>query len=909
MIAMGLVLVALSVVYLIFAWNRYQKMAKAEAILLAESVQSLLHAEHIAILTGNPRDVASRDYQLVKRNLLQLVQTNHQIRFAYLLGRREDSLIFLIDSETETSPDYSPPGQIYHEATADDLLPFTAGISVLSGPMQDRWGTWYSALIPVKDPITQNTIAVLGIDYSVKEWNQRIIERIVPDVLIVFSLYAVCIALFITWKSQQEIKARAAKLALDEALFHSVFDQAPIGISIVEDKSFSYQPEQGALTMNSMFEKILGRTRAELVGIQWPDITFPEDLPADTELFKRFSSGEIDGYTLEKRFIKPDSSLVWTNMIIASITEKNVPYARHLCLLEDITARKAIEAELKESERSKAVLLSHLPGLAYRCKYGETWTMLFVSAGCLKLTGYPPEALLNNRDLSYHDIIAQEYRDAYKREWERVLPGKDFFKKEYEIITAQGERRWVLELGRGIFRDTGEVEALEGIILDVTDRKMAESILKYSSEYDVWTGLHNRAYLEELLRTEQPANRFGKRALIGINLSTMHVLNMTYGFHYCQKLIKRAALALSVLCNANRTLFYTYENRFVFYITNYTEKNELAAFCAEIVHALKSVLAVERIGGGIGIIEIGGKPVARPDRVLKNLLLASEKSMGNIEADFAYSFYDEHMESLFVREEKIRRDLLRVTQGESGARLFLQYQPIYDVKAERIVGFEALARLASDALGTVSPVEFIPIAEKTKLILPLGKEIIRQALRFLSRLRPFDGSATIITINVSVIQILQEGFLEDLLLLIKETGIDPKEVYLELTESVFSSRYNDVNGILGRIKEHGIKIAIDDFGTGYSSFSRERELNIDCLKIDKCFIDNLVQIREEEAITGDIISMAHKLGHCVIAEGVEQPVQLDYLRRHNCDMVQGYYISMPVDEETAIELLRAVRKL
>ena len=309
MIAMGLVLAALSIAYLLFAWGRYQKMAKSEALMLAKSVQSLLHVEHIAVLSGSPSDTALLDYQLTKRSLLQLVQTNSQIRFAYLLGKRGDSLLFLIDSEAETSSDYSPPGQVYHEATADDLLPFTEGISVLSGPGKDRWGTWYSALIPIKDPVTQSTIAVLGIDYSVKEWNQRILLRIVPDVLIVLSLYAICAALFITWKGQQEVKARAAKLALDEALFHSVFDQAPIGISIIEDKSFSYQTEHGELTMNSMFEKILGRTSTELAAVQWPDITFPDDLPADMELFERFVNGEINGYTLEKRFIKPDRSL------------------------------------------------------------------------------------------------------------------------------------------------------------------------------------------------------------------------------------------------------------------------------------------------------------------------------------------------------------------------------------------------------------------------------------------------------------------------------------------------------------------------------------------------------------------------------------------------------------------------
>lgn len=907
-VAMMSVLTMLSIVYLHYVWNRYQKEAETEAVVLAESVESLLHVEHIFSLTGTEADVGSENYEMTKRSLLQLVQSSDQIRFAYLLAKKDDSLIFLVDSELEDSPDYSPPGQVYYEASPEDFLPFTEGVSVLSGPATDRWGTWYSALIPVKTQDKTETIAVLGIDYSLADWNQRLIKRFVPDVLIIVSLYAVCVAMFITWKGQEEIKARAKQLSLNEALFHGVFDQAPIGISIVRDKNFSYQSELGNLTMNSMFERILGRSSAELADIEWPDITYAEDLQADMEQFERFVKGEIDGYSLEKRFIKPDGSLVWTNMIIASVVGKLSPYTIHLCLLEDISNRKAFESELKESERSKAVLLSHLPGLAYRCRYDESWTMLYVSAGCFKLTGYQPEALLNNRDLSYKDIIAPEYCDLLSEEWKRVLPKRDFFKYEYEIITAQGERRWVMELGQGIFSEAGELEALEGIILDVSDRKRAENILKYNSEYDVWTGLHNRPFLENLLRTENITKRTVKRALIGINLSTMHILSLTYGFQYSQGLIKRAADALNALSHVNRKLFYTYENRFVFYITGYKSKADLTAFCEDIVRVLKTVLIAERISGGIGILEIDMAAETSPDRMLKNLLLASEKALASIEGDFAYSFFDKDLDAQIVREEMIRLEVIRVLEGKSGVRFFLQFQPIYEIKSERIVGFEALARLTSSQLGTISPVEFIPIAEKTKLIVPLGKEIIRQALRFLSRIGQSGDAEVSIAINISAIQILQAGFVEDLLLMMQEENVDPARVSLELTESVFSSRYRDINDVLLQIKEHGIKVAIDDFGTGYSSFARERELNIDCLKIDKYFIDKLLQVGEEHAVTGDIISMAHKLGHCAIAEGVEQRQQLEYLKKHGCDMIQGFYISMPLDEKDALELLGGSQK-
>ena len=144
-----------------------------------------------------------------------------------------------------------------------------------------------------------------------------------------------------------------------------------------------------------------------------------------------------------------------------------------------------------------------------------------------------------------------------------------------------------------------------------------------------------------------------KRALIGINLSTMHLLGLTYGFQYSQGLIKRAADTLRALSNDTHSLYYPYENRFVFYVSNYNDKNELTEFSLGIVNALKSILAIERIGGGVGIIEIDETNGESGDRLLKNLLIASEKALGEIEGDFGYSFYDENMEWQVLSEETI----------------------------------------------------------------------------------------------------------------------------------------------------------------------------------------------------------------------------------------------------------------
>ncbi len=264
-------------------------------------------------------------------------------------------------------------------------------------------------------------------------------------------------------------------------------------------------------------------------------------------------------------------------------------------------------------------------------------------------------------------------------------------------------------------------------------------------------------------------------------------------------------------------------------------------------------------------------------------------------------FYDKELEERIFRREIIQQELSQIAMGTGKDRLFLQYQPILDLHENRICGFEALARYRSDELGLVSPLEFIPIIEKTKHIIPIGSIIAEKACAFVNKLRSRGQETLSVAINVSVIQLLSRGFVEQFLGTIAEMQVDPEHIIIELTESAFSSNFAEINRILGQLRDQGIKSCIDDFGTGYSSLSRERELSVNCLKIDKSFIDKVMLIRSEETITSDIISMGHKLGHSVVAEGVEHEEQLAYLRSHGCDKVQGYLISKPLDEQAALE--------
>lgn len=695
------------------------------------------------------------------------------------------------------------------------------------------------------------------------------------------------------------------QLGENTLIFDMIFDQAPIGIAI----SYScnpMHPDEANVRINTKYEQITGRTKQELIRLGWEKITHPDDWEEDIENFRRILSGEIKMYAMEKRYIKPDGSIVWVHIIIASLGLSYSRQCSYICLVQDITERKEIEKALNESERSKSVLLSHLPGLAYRCNYDHNWTMQYVSKGCFNLTGYPPESLLHNRDLTYNEVICPEYREAVWSEWKRVITARQPFKYEYEIITATGERKWVLKMGQSIYNDDGEVGALEGIILDISDRKAIENALKYNNEHDRWTGLYNRDYLVSLLEKDAKFKKNTKKALIGINLSMVQLLTANYGFQYSQNLIKKAAEALSQHCTDNRLLFQPRENRFIFYLLDYKDKNELVDFGGVIAHTLESVFVTERIGGGIGILEIEqNQSELDIDLLLRRLLIASERSISMFGKDFEICFYNEELEATVNRERDIVETLSAIAADDhTNDDLFLQYQPIKNIRTGSIFGFEALARLRTRKLGFVSPLEFIPIAEKTKLILPIGEKVIAKAFRFSNKLKELGYDEIVVSINISVIQLLSPGFTNRLFELMSQMQVNHKNIVIEITESVFASDYDSINNNLHKLREAGLHIAIDDFGTGHSSLAREKGLKIDCMKIDKYFIDKLLCTDLNKAITSDIISIAHKLRHYTIAEGVEHESQLQYLREHNCDSIQGFLISKPLDEDDAIMFLQ-----
>lgn len=735
------------------------------------------------------------------------------------------------------------------------------------------------------------------LDFLISERSDIFIVNIIKGVFYVI-LTAVLIFRLI-YSALKKVTDSEKRLRESEKLFRTIFDQAPIGIAIGPN-SKNGNTSDIIPGMNPMFEKITGRSNDEWEAIEWSQYMHPEEPDIYRKNQNSLDLRKITNLDTERRYLKPDGSECWLHVIIAPLFLDDHGNFTHIHLIEDITARKTTEMALLESERSKSVLLENLPGIAYRCNYDREWTMQFISQGCFALTGYKPESLISNSEKSYNDLILHKYREYIWNKWDRVLKAGEKFIDEYEIVTASGDIKWVFEQGQGIYDKDGNVVALEGLIIDITDRKEQELKLKYISEHDTLTGLHNRSYLEALLSNVLKNKENGKRAVLLLYLRKFSFINLAYGYLYGENLIKLLAEELKKMSSENVELFHISIDRFVFYVSDYTSKEELDQLCYSVLNIFKTVNIFNSISGSIGIMEIT-EDIKDADEILKCVSIAAENASEN--GPVFHCYFDKEMAQGIDRKESIKNELAKSIDNEEDGNLYLEYQPIVDLKTNRIYGFEALARFKSDKTGFVSPYEFIPIAEESQLIAPLGRKIMHLAFDFLKKIEEAGFTGITMSVNVSSIQLQRDDFLHELNDIIKDTCVMPSNLILEITETVFFDCYQKVNDKLNDIKKMGLRIAIDDFGTGYSSLARERELNISCLKIDKFFIDKLLYLDPEKAISGDIISMAHKLGHTVIAEGVEHEKQKQYLIENGCDLMQGYLFSKPVSADVAVELL------
>ncbi len=426
---------------------------------------------------------------------------------------------------------------------------------------------------------------------------------------------------------------------------------------------------------------------------------------------------------------------------------------------------------------------------------------------------------------------------------------------------------------------------------------------------DPVTKLFNRTYLKEQVFNNEIKGHKDKHNLILINCTNFKYINQTYGFHIGDFVLQEIGSRLKKIVDFNYVFRFTADHFVV-----YTKNDETTQDAFRHINAINiqfsepfSVKSAEiMVTIKMSIVEMNQEYFSF-DELMKDANYALEQLKDSSLQN--YVFFNHDMRLQINRNETILNDLRQALMNKDYEKLTCHFQPIISIEENRIVGFESLSRLNTQSLKNVAPFEFIPIAENNQLIIALGQHVLEHACQFLTQLSSAGYESMKVTINVSAIELFQKDYVKNVLKKLSEHNIDFTRLTIEITESILFSNFDFVNRKLRQLQGYGIRVALDDFGTGYSSFERLDGLNINVLKIDKYFVDKITKRRNDEAIISDIVSMAHKFGLIVVAEGVDNIEQLKYLQRHDCDMMQGFLFSKPLSNNDALILIRNWKKV
>ncbi len=539
-IAASLIFVFFAANHLYSVWDQYVSRERSYAWILTESIGTLISPDQISFLLGNKNDGFYDDpYIFLKNSLLKIEETVPQVSSVYVLALKDGQPFYLLDSSIKGTEENKLNKRYPTEISHSVMTIFESGDPSLENSVFEH-GDIISVYAPMRDSKNGNVIAVVGVDYHRSALRAEAVRSVIVSTMTMVALFVLMIAGYVIILKNFSIRNIGEKLEESETLLNNVFQRIPVGIA-AGNKFGSFS------VINPTFEKIIGWSKEQLKDIDWRRITHPDDLALNLEKYEKFKYGETNQYSLEKRFLRSDGTYSWTELEVASLSDSQQEDRLHMWIIQDINERKMAKKALEESERSKSVLLSNLPGMAYRCLYSKDWKMLFVSEGCCELTGYKPDDLIDNKKISFNSLINKEYREILWLEWERVLTLHETFKSEYAIMTSSGESKWVLETGQGVYRADNSVEAIEGIIIDITNLKKKDDEIRYINEHDHLTDLYNRQYFEKKLYEMKNESCLPISVLIA-DINGLHLINEAFGQNQGDLVIIKSARIIRSCC-------------------------------------------------------------------------------------------------------------------------------------------------------------------------------------------------------------------------------------------------------------------------------------------------------------------------------------------------------------------------
>src|SRR5712691_1137618 len=522
-----------------------------------------------------------------------------------------------------------------------------------------------------------------------------------------------------------------------------------------------------------------------------------------------------------------------------------------------------------------------------------------------QLTGLPAQEVLGKRASDFFPVVGEQPIDEVLN---RVLKGETVLLSETSYMVPGTERQgWISASYRPQYDTKGNVTGIIGKVVDLTERKRAEQQMEYQSYHDALTGLANRRLFQEHLSLAIALAQRKRRpvAVLFLDLDHFKVVNDSLGHTLGDTLLREIATRLRTSVREGDVVARVGGDEFTIVLQELEKKEDAAAMAQRVLRVIAEPIDIN--GQRLYITASIGITVYPDDgEDAETLLKNADNALYRAKA-FGRNTYE-------MSTQELSRSMQERLTLESGLHQAMErnefevyYQPQIDIRSMRIVGMEALLRWRHPERGLMSPGSFLSVAEERGFIVLIGDWVLRTALHQVRVFRDLGFPDFRVAVNLSARQFRELSLVDGIEDAIKQARVEPKSLELEITESVAMENLDLTFKVLERLRHTGISIAIDDFGMGHSSLSYLKRFPIDCLKIDRNFVEDLPDRFEDAAIVRSVIELAQGLNLRVVAEGVETKPQLDFLKEHGCREVQGFYFGFPVPAPQFQETLNQAR--
>lgn len=669
----------------------------------------------------------------------------------------------------------------------------------------------------------------------------------------------------------------------------------------IQEGYFEVDLEGNFTFFNNAVSRVLGYSREELMGMN--NRQYTPDKDSARKVFQAYHHVYETGEPLNAvgwHIITKQGAKRYIEGSISLLKDSQGKPIGFRGVTHDVTERKVAEEALRQSEEKYRNILENIQEAYFEVDLAGNF--IFFNDSLCRITGGTREELMGANYTRFSDpATSKNVFLAFNKIFKTGEATEGF---DWLIIRKDGSKKYI-EASASLNKDaSGKPIGFRGVIRDITERKRIEQELNHMATHDALTGLPNRLMFSQLLdHAIQSAQRNKKHlAVFFIDLDRFKIINDSLGHEAGDTLLKEMALRFKQSLRTVDIIGRLGGDEFTILVEDFNDLKQVEFLAKKILNTVMQPIALMgeecRVTASIGI-SVFPKDGLDEQSLMKNADIAMY--FAKSEGKNNFQFYSENIRSMSNERLTIETNLRHAMERNE---FYLDYQAKLDLQTRAITGVEALLRWNNPYLGLVAPTQFIPIAEETGMIIPIGRWVIKTACMQNVAWQKQGLPPVCMSVNLSLRQLMYENFAEDVKTILNETRMASELLELEITESTVMHNPKRLVPILSKLKKMGIRMAIDDFGTGYSSLAQIKNFPINTLKVDRSFIRNLPQDTDNKAITEAVIFMGKSLKLKVVAEGVETREQAKFLKDQICDEMQGFYFSKPIGPDGFADLLR-----